>query len=224
MPKISALIFDFDGLIVDTETPVFESWKALYADHGHELTLDVWSQCVGSDFGHYDPIAELEKLSGKNLDREVLEKRRSEESRRLSKTSETLPGVKPLLEEAESADLPRAIASSSPSNWVIPWLERLEIDHHFHAIRTLDHVARPKPDPELFLAAAAALDVDPAEALVFEDSLNGLRAATAAGMRCVIVPGPVTASLDFTGATLRLDSLSRISLDHLLRSVDRTPR
>ena len=128
-----------------------------------------------------------------------------------------------VLEEAESANLPRAIASSSPSDWVIPWLERLEIGHHFHAVRTLDHVARPKPDPELFLSAAEALEVDPAEALVLEDSLNGLRAATAAGMRCVIVPGPVTASQDFTGATLRLDSLCGVSLDHLLRSVDRSP-
>ena len=191
----------------------------LYAENGHELTLDVWVKCVGSDFEHYDPAAELERLSGRKLDWDELERRRSQESKRLSENSGLLPGVKTILEAAEESELPKAIASSSPSDWVLPWLSRLEIEHHFHAVRTLDHVEKPKPDPELFLAAAESLDIDPAELVVFEDSLNGLKAATAAGMRCVIVPNAVTGSLDFAEAALRLSSLAELALGDIIAAL-----
>ena len=214
--RIEALIFDFDGLIVDTETPVYEGWRHVYAAHDHELPLEIYAGCVGSDFGGFDPVQHLEEKTGSEIDWDHWNtERRSVEKGHLA-DRDTLPGVRELLAAAENAAIPRAIASSSPRSWVEPWLEKLGIREHFTLTRCLDDVARPKPDPELFATAAHGLGVESRRALVLEDSLNGLHAATAAGSPCVIIPNAITAHLDFSSAAHHVPSMAELTLEDCL--------
>lgn len=209
---VRALIFDFDGLILDTETAVYEAWRELYLDHGHSLTIETWAQCVGSDFGHYDPAADLEAMLERKLDWEPLTIRRRQRVMQMLAEKDAMPGVRELLQQASELSVPCAVASSSPREWVAGWLEKLNLMPFFHHVTTLDDVGRAKPDPGLFLHASEKLGVAPADILVFEDSLNGLRAATAAGMRCMVVPCAITQHLVFDGAWGKLEALSGYSL------------
>ncbi len=215
-----ALIFDFDGLIVDTESAIYEAWRELYLHHGQDLPLPTYVQCVGSTFGQYDPMAALESLIGGPVDWDAMLPKKDARIRELQRTLDTMPGIRALLLEAAETGLPCAIASSSQRTHVNIWMERTGIGRAFTLIRTRDDVARAKPAPDLFLAAAAGLGVEPSEALVLEDSLNGLRAARAAGVPCVVVPSPVTLGSDFTGAAAILETLDAVSLE-ALRAIHR---
>ena len=215
---IRALLFDFDGLIIDTESAIYQAWRELYEDHGHPLPVERWAQCVGTDFGAYDPKSELEMLTGKDFDWHNEEAMRTKRVHELLKTFDALPGVRDRLAEAKELGLPCSIASSSPRSWIEPWLVQMDLRHHFSNISSRDLVEKIKPAPDLFLHAAEKLGAQPDEVIVFEDSLNGLRAARAAGMKCVVVPGPVTKHLEFEGAWQMLDSLASTSLAQLMQS------
>ena len=216
-PPIRALIFDFDGLILDTESAIYQSWRELYTDHGHELPIERFSQCIGSDFSEaYDPMADLEQFTGKTFDWTAEDARREERVRTLLHESAELPGVRARLEEAHELGVPCSIASSSSHRWVNGWLEKLGLRHHFTNVSTRNDVARIKPAPDLFLHAAGKLGVALDEAVIFEDSLNGLRAAKAAGIRCIVVPGPTTKHLEFEGAWRVVESLAAIRIAELI--------
>jgi len=217
---IKGLIFDFDGLIVDTEWPDYESWQQVYQHYGCDLAVEKWGQIVGgTGASDFDPHEHLEELCGKKLDREeIWISRRKQYLGELS-AQPILPGVLDYLDEAERLGLQLAIASSSPENWVRGHLARLGIYQRFDAIKTADDVKRTKPDPELYLATLETLSIKPSEGIVFEDSPNGVRAAKAAQLFCVAVPNPVTVQLKFDGADLRLNSLEDKKLGELLESV-----
>lgn len=213
---LRALIFDFDGLIIDTESAIYQSWQELYASHGHELTIERWSQCVGTDFSSvYDPKKELEQLTDKSFDWVAVDRDLYDRVNVLLDGFDALPGVRERLSEARELGLPCSIASSSPLTWISKHLGQLDLHGHFINVSCRDHVERIKPHPDLFLDAARKLGVQPDEVVIFEDSLNGLRAARAAGMRCVVVPGPTTQHLDFEGAWRQLDSLDSTSVAEL---------
>jgi putative hydrolase of the HAD superfamily len=210
-----ALIFDFDGLIVDTESAIYEAWRELYLFHGHDLELPTYVQCVGSTFSHYDPMAALEDLTGNPVLWDEVLPQKDARIRELQRGLDTMPGIRTLLVEAERSGLPCAVASSSSRRHVQGWLDRTGIADAFTVIRTRDDVTRAKPFPDLFLAAAEGLGVSPGETLVLEDSSNGLRAALTAGAPCVIVPSPITRGSDFSGAAAILESLETVTLDGL---------
>jgi HAD superfamily hydrolase (TIGR01509 family) len=214
---MNGILFDFDGLIVDTEYPVYQAWAETYAAHGHELRLEAYTGCVGSDFAAFHPATELERLVGRPLDWPALDERRRARVGELLDGAEPLPGVPALLEEASRCGLRCAVASSSPREWVEPWLDRLGLREAFREVVTLDDVARPKPSPELFQLALRRLGLTPGEAVVLEDSRNGLLAALAARVPCVVVPNRVTAGLDFQGAHGRLGSLAGVRIEDLRR-------
>lgn len=206
--RVRGIIFDFDGLILDTETPIYHAWRECYEEHGHELPIETFAQCVGTDFADYDPAKELERLIDRELDWKPLnEKRRHRVQQMLDDDPQPMPGVSELLREAAEAGLPCAIASSSPRVWVAPWIERLQLSHHFSHIVTVDDVKRPKPSPELFTRAAERLELAPEQLVVLEDSWNGLLAARAAGIPCVVVPNAITRHFAFEGAAARIGSL-----------------
>jgi len=211
-----ALIFDFDGLIVDTETSIYEAWRELYLHHGHDLPVSTYVQCVGSTFSTYDPMAALESLTGGPVLWDEVLPRKDARIRELQQDLDTMPGIRALLLDAERSGVPCAIASSSSRTHVHGWLDRTGIRDAFALVRTRDDVARAKPAPDLYLSAAAGLGLNPAETLVLEDSYNGLHAARAAGAPCVIVPSPVTKGSDFTGAAAIIDSLEGTTLESLL--------
>lgn len=210
------LIFDFDGLMVDTESAIYDAWREVYQSHGEDLALPEYVRCVGSTFGQFDPMAELERRLGRALDWAPLLDTKDTRIRAGHVGIEPLPGVRELLAAAAAADVPCAVASSSSTRWVDRWLEECDLRGHFRAIWTLDRVAHVKPAPDLFLGAAGELGLPPAACVVLEDSHNGLLAAQAAGCPCVIVPSPVTRVSDFAGAERVLPSLAGVSLEYLL--------
>lgn len=210
MPE--AIIFDFDGLILDTEVPIYEAWRENFLAFGHDLSLEVYAACVGSNFGAFDPKSHLETLTGKVIDWSDWDSTRERDALARTHRLDPFPGILALLDDADAAGIPCAVASSSPRDWVEGHLDRLGILPRFVLTRCIDDVRAPKPAPDLFLAAARGLDMDPAKALVLEDSLNGLRAAIAARIACVIVPNRITAHLEFAGAAAVLDSLEGMTL------------
>jgi HAD superfamily hydrolase (TIGR01509 family) len=212
---LRALLFDFDGLIVDTETPSLSSWQELYREHGHELTLDRWAAAVGT-IGGFDPVAHLEELAGP-IDRDEALPRRLARDLELCDVEELRPGVLDYLEEAERRGLTSAIVSSASRDWIDRHLARLERAGHFDEIVTADgDTARAKPLPVLYLEALDRLGLERDEAVAFEDSPNGVRAAKAAGLVCVAVPNGVTATLGLDEADLVVPSLAELPFERLL--------
>jgi putative hydrolase of the HAD superfamily len=216
---MKGIIFDFDGLIVDTEMPGYLAWAECYAAHGQELLLSDYTRCVGTNWAHYNPATELERLLGRALDWTELNRERTRRVYALLEEVEPLPGVRELLAEAREEGVVCAVASSSPRSWVVPWLERLGIHGEFVHVVTLDDVTRPKPSPELFELALRRLGIGAHEGVVLEDSLNGLRAALAARIACVVVPNRVTGGLNFEGASHRVESLVELGVSSLRRIV-----
>ena len=215
---IKALIFDFDGLIMDTESPEVEAWQAIYAEYGQEFPLEIWVRdVVGSTIKNFDPAAHLASLTGQLLDQPALHARAW--SRRMEVQDElpALPGVEDYLKTAKRLGLRLGIASSSNhEGWVDKYLRRLELLDLFDAVICREDAARVKPAPDLFLAALKALQVKPEEALVLEDSPNGILAAQQAGLRVVAVPNPTTARGKIGEVDLLLPSLASMPLKWLL--------
>lgn len=217
---IQAIIFDFDGLILDTETPEFQSWQEIYGSYGCHLPLERWVMAVGSTLvHHFDPYAFLSEQSGHPIDPDAIRLIRRQRHLDLIAEQSVLPGVLDYVAAARNLGIKVGLASSSSYEWVGGHLARLELLDAFETIKTSNDVVNVKPDPELYLAAAAALGVDPRRALALEDSAHGLNAAKAAGMYCVVVPNAVTTHLPFEGADRRLNSLADLSLAELLQEL-----
>lgn len=211
---IQAIIFDLDGLIVDTEALAYQSWVATFREYGVALPRSAYQLDIGTA-GKFDSTLELERLTGKHIPAEQLVATRMAHREQLLVDLPLLPGVLELVTAAHAAGWPLAVASSSNRVWVEGWLERLGIRRFFQCVRTRDDVAQIKPAPELFLAAAACLGIAPEACLVLEDSPPGMFAAAAAGMRCIAVPNALTIDLPRPPVALTLGSLSELTLARL---------
>lgn len=201
----AAVIFDFDGTIADTEWPVYEAARIAHHHHGLALPVEEWVKIVGSAD---NPTLEdrLKGRLGRDPDPEALERAKQLHTEAREKVP-ALPGVHDVIEATRTAGRQLSIASSSPMSWVEGHLKRLGLFGHFGALSTRDQVDRGKPAPDLFLLAAAKLELDPAEVIVIEDSKNGAIAAKAAGMTCIVVPNAITKHDIPTEADMVLDSL-----------------
>lgn len=215
--RLAGILFDFDGLVLDTETSEYLTVAESFADHGLSLARGEWVKIIGTaDHPHWTEM--LETALGRPLTNmeEVLETRRARHHARISE-EEIRPGVVALATAARDADVGVAIASSSPLDWVQGHTTRLGIDHLFPVKATRDDVghARAKPQPDLFLLAAERLGVDPARCVVLEDSEPGIAAGNTAGCATVAVPAGMTAHLDFADADLVVSSLADVDLARL---------
>jgi len=212
---IRALIFDFDGLILETEEPIYRSWKEVYEAHGVPLPFELWVKTVGSSNQAFHPQLHLEESLGGPLPQAEIDRR---VARRVELVlAEPLrPGVVDLARAAQAAGIKVGVASSSSRDWVKGHLERLGIVELFDCLRCRDDVEHVKPEPDLYLASLDCLGVPAAEAVAIEDSPNGVTAAKRAGLRCVAVPNRITADLDLSPADLRLGSLADVTLPQLL--------
>jgi HAD superfamily hydrolase (TIGR01509 family) len=218
---IRAFVFDFDGLILDTEEPVYRSWLEVYQAHGEELPFEKWVQIVGSTTTGFHPQHHLEERLGRPLPKEVLD-RRVDRRTEMILANTVLPGVVDHLDAARARGLMLGVASSSTAEWVRGHLARLGILDRFQCLRCRDDVAHAKPEPDLYLAVLECLGVTAPEAIAIEDSPNGVAAARRAGMRCVAIPNSITERLDLSGADLVLNSLAEISMDELLERLSPT--
>ena len=217
-----AIVFDFDGLILDTEEPIYRSWLEVYEAHGEALPFDRWVQTVGSTTAEFHPQHHLEERLGRPLTQEVIERRIGRRTEMIL-AQQLLPGILQHLDAAKSLGLKLGVASSSTRDWVSGHLDRLGILGRFDCVRCRDDVASAKPAPDLYIAVLDCLGVSPAEALALEDSPNGVIAAKRTGMRCVAIPNSITAQLDLSAADIVLPSLSEVTLPELLQRLDSRP-
>ncbi len=218
--QVRALVFDFDGLMVDTEGPAYESWQEIYREYGCELPLSAWAAVLGGSGAEFDPCAYLQGLIDRPLDHAATRARRQRRKAELVAEQPLLPGVGDYISAAGRLGLKLGVASSASRAWVGGHLERLGVADRFDAIVCAGDVAHVKPDPALYRLAAARLDVRPVQAIALEDAPNGLLSARRAGLFCVAVPNPLTGQLPLDGADLRLASLTDLPLDALIERID----
>jgi HAD superfamily hydrolase (TIGR01509 family) len=212
---IRALLFDFDGLVLDTESTEFRAWSELYERHGHRFELERWAAAIGTLEG-FDPEQHLASLGAVIEAEELLARERRNLD--LCDLKELRPGVAELLGEAEQRGIVTAIVSSSSDEWIERHLDARGLRERFGTIVCANRDAsRAKPRPDLYLEALDRLGVNANEAVAFEDSPNGIAAAKAANVFTVAVPNPITAQLDLSRADLVVDSLAGLTIASLER-------
>jgi HAD superfamily hydrolase (TIGR01509 family) len=216
---LRALLFDFDGLVLDTESTEFRAWSELYERHGHRFELERWAAAIGTLEG-FDPEQHLASLGTVIEAQELLA--REQRNLDLCDLEELRPGVAELLDEAERRGIATAVVSSSSDEWIARHLDVRGVRRRFGTIVCANRdAARAKPRPDLYLEALDRLGVRADEAVAFEDSPNGIAAAKAAGIFTVAVPNEITAQLDLSRADLVVASLLDVSLDSPEARLDR---
>jgi len=211
---LGAIVFDFDGLIVDTEGPGFISWLEVYQRFGAELNLNDWSHATGY-IGGFDPAVHLEKLLGRRLDWSQISSEREARNWALTLQARTLPGIEPLLQAARERGFRIGVASNSGNGWVEEGLKRLGLRTLVDAVVTREMVLNPKPAPDVYLKTAQVLGMEPNRTVALEDSEPGCRAAKQAGMKVVAIPNRFSDRQDFEVADLIVRSAEDLDLKRL---------
>ncbi|MCE7948759.1 MAG: HAD family phosphatase [Chloroflexi bacterium CFX4] len=217
---VDAIIFDFDGTIIDTESADFNAWKAVFDRHELALTLDLWRQRVGRVVhagaqGVFMPDQYFAAVKGYPLSAEEL-RAQEEHYMRLCNEQPVLEGVREMLAAAKAAGVGLAIASNSDRAWVEHWARQHDVWEYFTCVFTREDVPNAKPAPDMYLAAAACLGVPPERCVAIEDSPTGMQAVIAAGIRCIAVPNWLTEHLERpSGVALTLTSLAELPFEVL---------
>jgi HAD superfamily hydrolase (TIGR01509 family) len=210
---IRALVFDFDGLICDTETSAFETARVIYAEHGVELTVEQWQDRIGTRGRPW--YADLEAAVGALSNRDAVVERRRLAHHEQVRAEAAMPGVESFVVEASDAGLGLAVASSSSAGWVGEHLDRLGLLDRFAVLSCANDDVPAKPDPHVYRLAVERLGVTPQDATAFEDSPNGIAAARAAGLRCIAVPNRITEGLDLSAADVVVASFADLAVVRL---------
>ncbi len=220
MPRtFKAIVFDFDGLIVDTEVPEYEAWLNIFRSYGVDLPLSVWTPHIGGGVESFNIYDHLEELTGKRIDRDVVRDRKRAEFAARLENAVPLPGVEDYIAGSRERGMRIGIASSSTHRWVDPKLEQLGLAGTFDAVVCSDDVGSAKPNPASYLRAISDLGVTPDEAFALEDSPTGVQGAKNAGLLCVAVPGTLTRDRSYDHADMQLESLTDMPLAHLMEAL-----
>jgi len=225
MSQLAAVVFDFDGIIMDSETPEYESHRRVFEQYGASLTTSDWCHQIGIWNEAQDErwFRELCRRCSNAPDSRTFlaEKRRIFDE---VAPREPMRGVRELVNALNEAGVPAAIASSSSSWWIRSAVERIGMSGKFAAVATGDDVERRKPAPDVYLEAARRVGVDPADVVAIEDSAPGIEAARAAGMATVVIPHWLTERHDLSGADLRVASAGELTLPRLAALVSTRSR
>ncbi|MBS1717088.1 MAG: HAD family phosphatase [Armatimonadetes bacterium] len=214
--SLDAVFFDFDGLILDTETPEVIAWQHLYADHGLEFPDEIWQRMIGeagTEIGRL-PLTHLERMLGRPINHAELEEANRIKRHAMIEQQPVMPGVQELLQELRARFVPLAVVSSSRHPWVFGHLSRLGLVDYFQALICRSESLPTKPAPDLYLAAKRQFGP---QAVAIEDSPKGIAAAKAAGLRCFAVPNSLTKQLDLSGADRVFNSVGEITYEELSR-------
>src|SRR3984893_15240986 len=212
--RLAAIVFDFDGLIVDTENPGFISWEEVYQEFGATLSIDDWRHATGY-VGGFDPAIHLEQILGRRLDWSQLMPKREARNWELTVQAKALPGIEQLLLSARERRLRVGVASNSENGWVEGGLRRLGLRDHVDTVVSRDMVMNPKPAPDIYLKTVQTLQVEPQNAVALEDSEPGCRAAKLAGLTAVAIPNQFSERQNLTVADLIVKSASELNLGRL---------
>jgi HAD superfamily hydrolase (TIGR01509 family) len=212
--RLAAIVFDFDGLIVDTENPGFISWQEIYQEFGATLHIDDWRHATGY-VGGFDPAIHLEQLLGRHLDWSQIIPSREARNWELTIQATVLPGIEALFRGAREYQLRVGVASNSENDWVEGGLRRLGLRQYVDAVVSRDMVLNPKPAPDIYLKTVQTLQVEPDQAVALEDSEPGCRAAKNAGLKAVAIPNRFSERQDLSVADLIVKSATELTLDRL---------
>jgi putative hydrolase of the HAD superfamily len=196
---LKAIVFDFDGTIIDTETAWYTVFKEAYAHYGVALSLEMYAKCLGTNLQAFNPYTYLVTSHAQLMEKETLR-----------------PGILTLLQQAKEASLQIGLASSSSRQWIDQYVDKLGIQDFFDCYCTADTVTNVKPDPELYLQALKQLGVKGKEAIAIEDSPNGAQAAVAAGLYTVVIPNAITKQLPFGTGHHTMGTLEPNNVQELL--------
>jgi putative hydrolase of the HAD superfamily len=218
----AAVIFDFDGIVLDSETPEYESHRRIYERCGATLTVDEWCAVIGTwSEGHDERwMTQLAERSASAPSREEYHAERRITFAEIV-PREPMRGIGDFLNRLADAQIPVAIASSAPARWVIGAVESIGLTQAFRTIVTGDAVANRKPAPDVYLEAARRLGVDPRRSIAIEDSSPGIAAAGAAGMTVIAIPHWLTAAHNLTAADLAVAHAGEVTLARLEALLDR---
>lgn len=212
------MIFDFDGLLMDTESVMLAAWQHEWRQHGLELDVSTFWVNHGGDVTE-DRYLRLAAAVGPSFDRAASHARRTAYRDELNRRLGLRPGLDAWLRDAHAAGLRLAVASSSPRQWVRRLLAGIGREADFEVFACGDEVARPKPSPEVYLLALDRLGIAAGQAVAVEDSPHGAAAARAAGLRCIAIPNPHADPATFGSADLVLASAADLSLASALAKV-----
>jgi HAD superfamily hydrolase (TIGR01509 family) len=219
---LAAIVFDFDGLIVDTENPGFISWEEVYQEFGATLSIDDWRHATGY-VGGFDPAIHLEQILGRRLDWSQLMPKREARNWELTLQAKVLPGIEQLFLSARERRLRVGVASNSENGWVEGGLRRLGLRDYVDTVVSRDMVMNPKPASDIYLKTVQTLQVEPSHAVALEDSEPGCRAAKRAGLKAVAIPNRFSERQDLTIADLIVKSATELSVDRLATLVSGDP-
>jgi HAD superfamily hydrolase (TIGR01509 family) len=196
-PPLDGILFDFDGLILDTETTIFQAWQQKFREYGQELLLEEWAEIIGKSGSDFGPIKDFLNSIG---DDKIQYQIRQEVSRREMEMvikQKPLPGAVDLIKKTKQAKKKLGIVSSSSTEWVIQHLTRVELIEYFDDLSCSDEVDEAKPDPALYKLGLKKMGCEPSKVIVLEDSPNGVLAAKRAGLYCIAVPNGITKQLPY---------------------------
>jgi beta-phosphoglucomutase family hydrolase len=212
-----ALIFDMDGVIVDSDPLHLKAYQTVLATFQIAYSEDDSRQFLGrKDSDCAAALVEMFDLPLKSLD--LLEKKLAITAQLLRTEARSQPGIIDALQKAMDLGLPCGIASSAAPSTIKLVLDALKLEPFFQSVTSGEEVLHGKPAPDIFLKAAERLNADVRSCLVIEDSLNGIKAAKAAGMKCVSVPCNTTRYQDHAEADIRLESIAQLDLANWLQT------
>lgn len=217
---MKAVIFDMDGVLVNTEPLHFRCWKKVFGDEGIDLDYDVYKPCIGSTMTFLLQL--IRDNYGKTFDdKQVIFDRMAAEKDRLIRSEgyPKLPNLEQVVRRLKQEGCLLAVASSSPMHHINQAVGELGLEDCFDVKVSGENVAHPKPAPDTFLIAAQKLGADPAECLVVEDSTNGGKAAKAAGMPCVWFHNPDSGEQTIPHAILEINTWENDSLEKILNLI-----
>ncbi len=212
--QLECLLFDFDGTLFDSESVIYETWLNVFKSYGHDLPLETYNLCIGSDFKQWSPQTHLEELTGETFDWDAINTERQIiiEST-LNKNSELIDGTKELILDLialkKLQPLTIGVVSSSTHRWVDQWLEKNNIIQHFDIIICRDDVTQLKPHPEPYLLAMSKLNAAAHKTLVIEDSINGAESAHAAHAHVAVIPNYITRINTFPDYCSRYETIAK---------------
>jgi HAD superfamily hydrolase (TIGR01509 family) len=215
---ISAVIFDMDGLMIDSEPLAKEAWQVTARRYGYVIDEPMFTRMLG--LREIECTAMVQRELGLPVAVDALRQQRSETFLAiLPGRLKAMPGLYELLTKLKARGLRRALATSGERLYVATVMRELNLDGTFDAMVVAQDVTRGKPAPDVYLLTAQRLNLLPAQCLVLEDAPNGIAAAKAAGMLCVAVPNEFTRTLDLSAADVMMPSLSAVrdNLDVLIR-------
>ena len=213
---IKAIIFDFDGTIIDTETAWYLAFKGAYDSHGVDFPLERYAECLGTSLQSFNPYTYIRTHYKIPVDLNEFRKSIENKHTEMMEKEAIRPGILPLLQSAKEANLKIGLASSSSREWIDKYIQLLDIGEYFECYCTSDTVQNVKPDPELYLQALEKLNVKANEAIAIEDSPNGARAAVAAGIPTVVIKNTISEQLPFSTGHHTIDSLENHNLKDLI--------